>query len=57
MGVWWGRAVKLDTFYMDEKEVTVGQYKRFLSETEHSPPDCSKVARVSSGDDYPMSYV
>ena len=28
--------VELDGFYMDAYEVTVGQYKKFLSETGHS---------------------
>jgi formylglycine-generating enzyme required for sulfatase activity len=31
--------VSLDSFYIDEHEVTIGQYKKFMSETGHAKPD------------------
>ncbi|MDP6999898.1 MAG: SUMF1/EgtB/PvdO family nonheme iron enzyme, partial [Candidatus Poribacteria bacterium] len=45
--------VELDGFYMDAYEVTVGQYKKFLSETGHSAlPDW--VSQVSPTDSHPV---
>jgi formylglycine-generating enzyme required for sulfatase activity len=31
--------VSLDSFYIDEHEVTIGQYKKFMAETGHAKPD------------------
>jgi len=45
--------VELDGFYMDAYEVTVGQYKKFLSETGHSAlPDW--VSQYSPTDSHPV---
>ena len=45
--------VSLNAFYMDIYEVTLGQYKRFLKATEHSPlPDW--VEKITPDDNYPV---
>jgi len=45
--------VELDAFYMDVYEVTVGQYKKFLTETGHSAlPD--GVTQFSPTDSHPV---
>ena len=45
--------VELDAFYMDVYEVTVGQYKKFLTETGHSAlPD--EVTKFSPTDSHPV---
>lgn len=49
--------VELDAFYIDIHEVTVGKYKKFLSETGYKQPDWNDVTKYSSGDDYPMIFV
>ena len=49
--------VDLDAFYMDIHEVTVGQYKQFLSATGHRQPDWDKVNKYSPTDQHPMVFV
>ena len=50
-------AVTLDAFYMDAREVTVGEYRRFIRESDHPSPNWKDVAKYSPGDDYPMVLV
>ncbi|MDP7281796.1 MAG: SUMF1/EgtB/PvdO family nonheme iron enzyme, partial [Candidatus Poribacteria bacterium] len=50
--------VKLDGFYMDKTEVTVGQFKAFLADSAHSwAGDWNDVNTYSPTDDHPMIYV
>ena len=49
--------VKLNSFYMDVHEVTVGQYKKFLTETEHQQPNWNGVNIFSPTDDHPMIWI
>jgi len=49
--------VYLDAFYIDKYEVTVGQYKKFISETGYKAPNWSNVAKYSPTDDHPIVYV
>ncbi|MYC76547.1 formylglycine-generating enzyme family protein [Candidatus Poribacteria bacterium] len=48
--------VYLDAFYIDPYEVTVGEYKRFLEETNHRPLPNS-VSRTSPTDQHPVVEV
>ena len=51
-------AVELDTFYMDVHEVTVGQFREFLANSEHSwGGSWEDVAKYSATDEQPMNYV
>ena len=47
--------VELDAFYMDNHEVTVGQFKQFVNQSSYNR--WNDVAKYSPGDDYPMVYV
>lgn len=49
--------VELDAFYIDIYEVTVGQYKQFLLETEHQQPSWNWIKKYSPTDDHPMINV
>jgi len=53
--------VELDAFYMDVREVTVGQFRAFVNQSGYQWGDLfanwDKVAKYSPGDDYPMVYV
>jgi formylglycine-generating enzyme required for sulfatase activity len=50
--------VTLDGFYMDKTEVTVGQFKEFLSDSDYNwGGSWASVATTSPTDDHPMSYV
>ena len=49
--------VELDAFYIDIYEVTVGQYKQFLLETEHQQPSWNWIKKYSPMDDHPMINV
>ena len=56
--------VTLDGFYMDKTEVTVGQFKAFLADSDHDWDTWASVATKygeddedSLADDYPMIYV
>ena len=48
--------VYLDAFYIDPYEVTVGEYKRFLEDTNHRPLP-SSVSRTSPTDQHPVVEV
>ena len=65
-GEWPVHTVKLDTFYMDVHEVTVGQFKKFVEESGYAykegfdlPPKTwwNVVAKHSPTDDHPMISV
>jgi len=50
--------VTLDGFYMDNSEVTVGQFKKFVEQSGYSyQGDWNTVATYSLGDEYPMVSV
>ena len=49
--------VKLDAFYIDIHEVTVGRYKQFLAETGYRQPPWHDVNWFSPTDDHPMIFV
>jgi len=49
--------VELDAFYMDVREVTVGQFREFVNQSGYSYNRWNDVAKYSPGDDYPMVYV
>jgi len=50
--------VRLDGFYIDKTEVTVGQFKAFLADSGyHWTGSWDDVDQYSPGDDYPMIYV
>jgi formylglycine-generating enzyme required for sulfatase activity len=51
------REVRLDAYYIDRHEVTVGQYRKFVETTRHRAPDWKKVARYSPTDQHPMVLV
>ena len=49
--------VSLDVFYMDVHQVTVGQFKQFVTQSGYNYNKWNEVAQYSPGDDYPMVYV
>jgi formylglycine-generating enzyme required for sulfatase activity len=49
--------VELDAFYMDVREVTVGQFREFVNQSGYSYNRWNDVAEYSPGDEYPMVYV
>jgi len=49
--------VRLDAFYMEVNEVTVGRFKQFVKESGYNYNRWKDVAKYSSTDDYPMIYV
>ena len=49
--------VELNAFYMDIKEVTVGQFKQFVNDSGYSYNRWNDVAKYSPGEDSPMIYV
>merc|ERR1711964_329166 len=50
--------VRLDGFYMDKTEVTVGQFKAFLSDSDYNwTGSWDGVSTYSPTDDHPMIYV
>ncbi|HHZ92648.1 TPA: hypothetical protein EYN98_00535 [Candidatus Poribacteria bacterium] len=49
--------VSVSSFYMDVNEITVGQYKLFIEETDYKPPNWKDVAIYSHTDDHPMIEV
>ena len=51
------KSVFIDAFYMDTHEVTVGEYKKFLSETNHLKPNWTKISQYSPTDQHPILYV
>ena len=54
------RFVEIDEFYMDVKEVTVGQFKKFLSSSDYEPDqpfDWNIIYKYSPTDQHPMNHV
>ena len=49
--------VYMDAFYMDRREVTVREYRKFVEETGHRAPDWEQVAIYSPTDDHPIVFV
>ena len=49
--------VELDAFYMDRREVTVGQFKQFVQQTGYNYNQWANVAQFSPTDNHPMIYV
>ena len=50
--------VQLDAFYMDVREVTVGQFREFVNQSGYKyGGDWDVVAEYSPGDEYPMICV
>ena len=46
--------VDLDAFYIDANEVTVGQYKKFVSATGHTAPNWNQVSQSARTDNHPI---
>jgi len=46
--------VELDAFYMDVREVTVGQFREFVNQSGYSYNKWNDVAKYSLGDEYPI---
>ena len=51
------KRVFIDAFFMDIHEVTVGEYKIFLSETNHLKPNWTKIRQYSPTDQHPILYI
>jgi formylglycine-generating enzyme required for sulfatase activity len=49
--------VKLDAFYIDIHEVTVGRYTKFLAETRYRQPNWNEIHKYSPTDDHPVIHV
>ena len=49
--------VQLEAFYMDVHEVTVGQFREFVDQSDYDYDRWQDVAKYSPGDDYPMIWV
>ena len=49
--------VELDAFYMDVREVTVGQFREFVNQSGYSYNKWNDVTQYSPGDEYPMVLV
>ena len=49
--------VYTDAFYIDKYEVTVGEYKHFVSETGHRTPNWDYISKFSPTDKHPMILV
>jgi formylglycine-generating enzyme required for sulfatase activity len=49
--------VYLDAFYTGEKEITVGQWKKFMEETDHHWDKWSQLREYAPGDDYPVVFI
>ncbi len=49
--------VSVDSFYMDQTEVTVGQFRRFVVETNYDFTRWEEVRQYAHNDDYPMIYI
>jgi len=55
---WPVHRVELDAFYMDVREVTVGQFREFVNQSGYKyGGNWNSVAQYSPGDGYPMVYV
>ena len=51
------KSVFIDAFYMDTHEVTVSEYKNFLSETNHLKPNWEKIRQYSPTDQHPILHI
>ena len=51
------KSVFIDAFYMDTHEVTVSEYKNFLSETNHLKPNWTKIRQYSPTDQHPILHI
>lgn len=49
--------VYTDAYYIDKYEVTVGEYKHFVSETGHRSPNWDYISKFSPTDKHPMILV
>jgi len=50
--------VELDAFYLDVREVTVGQFREFVNQSGYKyGGNWDSIAKFSPGDEYPMVYV
>ena len=49
--------VYTDAFYIDKYEVTVGEYKHFVSETGNRSPNWEYISKLSPTDKHPMIFV
>ncbi len=49
--------VYTDAYYIDKYEVTVGEYKQFVSETGHRTPNWDYISKFSPTDKHPMILV
>jgi len=49
--------VELEAFHMDATEVTVGQFKKFIRESDYGYNKWDEVAEFSPNDNHPMIYV
>ena len=49
--------VVIDSFYMDQTEVTVGQFRKFVVETSYEFTRWQEVEQYAPNDDYPMMYI
>lgn len=49
--------VYLDAFYIGRYEVTVGQYRKFVRETDHRAPNWGGISKYSPTDKHPIIYV
>lgn len=49
--------VFVDSFFIDEHEVTVGEYKSFVETTGHQEPDWQEILPYAPTDQHPIVYV
>jgi len=49
--------VNLDAYYIGEKEVTVGQWRKFIEDTSYHWDKWSLLKEYAPGDDYPIVFV
>ena len=49
--------VYLDSFYIGEKEVTAGQWRRFIEETAHNWDKWTLLKDYAPADDYPIVFI
>ena len=51
------KAIHIEAFYMDENEVTVGEYKAFIEKTGNTELDWGKIGKYSPTENHPVIYV
>ena len=49
--------VYLDTFYIGEKEITVGQWKKFMEETDHEWDKWLQLRDYAPSDEHPVVFI